>query len=583
MKRTLLSILVIAGTGVALYAAQAAYVDVAGACNYVSFTAASGSLGMDQVAKDDPGAFIYNSAVVYGNPRIGSLLDYGYNNPNYNPYYYGQAFPEPIIPNNTYSYTVTSEVPGSSRTCILSYCFGTPDVVTEQYQAKSVCQANVSVTSNAVSTAPVPSVNTSNDTNLVSVTSPKQTNTSISLGIDVSKLNLGHYQTFNDVKEGVLTVTYQDWWGWTTGWQSQIWDSSFSCSLTSCDTSASQLLSLAPAGDPNLGSSGAFWQYSYNTLSFDVYKLSSSNQVAIPTDATYDLLRNGQEIATNLPATQTSYTDSGLEQGVSYAYTVRAPSIYARNNATNIPTAVTGAYQPGFYLFPQGSAPSFATAPIPLAPSQFKSAIFGTNGVYVPKASIGLQISIPDNAVGEYRTPGVFSQQASGGVACVAVNHNSSSCIWNWNTPTVATVSYDKTYDILRQVGSSTPQEIASKISITQQSYYDTNLTPGTTYTYTIRMPSIHSRDGISGGTFIPLGSSTPQPLPALASPTDTTLTVTTVGVQPKPQPQPQPQQPPQTGTGLGPGSGSGSGGASGSTSTQPGFTPGGVQEVLPQ
>ncbi len=374
--------------------------------------------------------------------------------------------------------------------------------------------------------AVVPNIDTSNDTNLIDLKALGSTASSITLGVDVSKLNLGHYQSKSAVKEGAL---------WNGGlyvtWKKSYWGtpsskSSFVCSISKCDIGLNDIpVPPDPKADNSLGAS---YTHGY---SYDVYKVSQSGEIIIPTDAVYDILRNGQEIGKRIPASQKTFIDSGLIEGASYSYTVRAPSIYAREGITNIPNGYVGAYGPGIYTFEYGKSP-LVISPILLPASQTKSFITKTSGTYSQKATVVLDINIPYDSAGEYRTPGVLAGEPWDRARrnCLAINHVPSDCIWNWTPEKIVTVSADKTYDILR--ASSPAIEVASRVSINQKNFIDTNLALGTTYTYTVRIPSSHSREGLGSGTGVP-GTEILPPLPL--SPAETVLQVTTPGILPVP------------------------------------------------
>jgi hypothetical protein len=566
MKKIIFGILAAIGLSLSALLAQAAYVTAAPACNSVTFNypnydqANSGYFGakpygISKIFKDE--------LVIKDSGQYDSLMrfftDYGANN---------EYFLNGLIPNNTYSYDVASVINADSGiSCVglsASSCrqLKTQKTVTDHFSMQTYCPPSVSVVSNALNAPAVtPNIDTSNDTNLIELKALSSTWSSITLGVDVSKLNLGHYQSKSATNEGALpkgglyVVWKKSYWG-----TAYLKSSSFFCSISQCDIGLNDI-PIPP--DPKADTArSAYYTHSY---SYDVYKVSQSGEIIIPTDAVYDILRNGQEIGKRIPASQKTFIDSGLIEGASYSYTVRAPSIYAREGITNIPNGYVGSYGPGIYTFEYGKSP-FVISPILLPASQTKSFITKTSGTYSQKATVVLDINIPYDSAGEYRTPGVIDVWQGSGpwTGCVSINHVPSNCIYNWTPEKITTVSSDKTYDILR--ASSPAIEVAGRVSINQRNFIDTNLTPGTTYTYTVRVPSIHSREGLQNGVGVP-GAEILPPLPT--SPAETVLQVTTPGII----------SPPPVG---GAGAGGGAGGGGGVLPPPVKLQPGNIKEIRP-
>ena len=450
----------------------------------------------------------YGSAFI----RDGSLIDSGYHN---------QYLPGPMIPNNNYSYSIITK----DGPAIWSY--GGRSILSERtraFEARTNCPPAVSVRENLLKEDVLPSVDMSGDSALIKIDILDKGQTYIALGINLDDFKVGEYKINSAVKKGTLNI-----FGETFLWFGESWYANFNCVDSSCDDIASLKTELSynfptygrlMLGDTRYGDT-SFYPCE-KSCSFEVYNIvPSSEKIIIKGDQYYDLLRNGKEIAVKIPISQKGHIDSGLDPGTSYAYTVRAPSIYSRENATSIPEE----YSPvGIKVMASGV--SLQKKPIALANPQIKSVTTKTNGDFIKKASVVLDINISNNTSGEYRYPGYIYQTSwSGGtgkVACLSINRIPENCIWDWVPEKVVSVAADKTYDILRD-----GKEVATRISLAQKTFLDSNLLTGTLYTYTVRAPSIHSRDGLVniklGNEDAPIAAA-----PALASPAITKVEIMT-------------------------------------------------------
>ncbi len=525
--------------------AGAAGLSVVGTCDRIDFSypgqwMSGGAIlqSMDCVRKE--GVPISSCSSWYSFNKFTDLGENSVNRGIFSPYYFGNYFPlGRIIPNNEYSYVVSVPEGGvpiwPPQSGVLS--------VDVAVKAKSACYPIVGIAKNEATSPSVPlAVNTDNDSDKIHISFSGISDFEASLSVNLDKLNLGHYPVMTELKEGIATITYKKryrffrlpWFGYNI-----TAEKSFLCLISSCDVDVDYLNF---PQDPN-ASTGGEYSYSY---SYDVYKLSSSAEDAvIGTDMSYDLLRNGQEIARNVPASKTSFIDKGLTPGTEYSYTVRAPSIYSREGITGLPLVIKDFYAPGFYLSAYaGSKSPFVKDLIPLPAPAIRSISVKTSGIFPRRAAVVLDINIPYEAAGEYRTAGFLSMNGScrgwsnasyAGISprcslgCISVSGFPDNCWADYTPEKVTTVVSDKTYDIFRQENGDSPIEAASRISITQRSFSDTNLKPSTLYLYTIRIPSAHSRDGLSGGS-IGIPEQAPTQLPALASPVQATISVLTKG-----------------------------------------------------
>jgi len=429
--------------------------------------------------------------------------------------------PGPLIPNNTYSYSVSTA--DGPKQCLFSYlCWS--GARTRSLSAITHCPPVVSVRENLLKEDITPVVNMSNDSENIEFNISEVGQSYVILDLNIDSLNLGKYQKNTPLKKGYIRQWKTSYW-WFGSHDS--WWVRFYCTASSCLTIEAQQSEITP-GKPyysylinNDYSIGDSPYYACGECQLNVYEVEPREEViSISTDNTYDILKNGQEIAINIPATKKTFLDYNLNLGTSYTYSVRAPSIYSREGINNIPTNYNNTG-----VFVESSNNILEEGPIQLPESSFKNIIIKTEGDFPKRASVILNIDIPNDSVGEYRTPGYVSQVQSSGRACLAINNNPSDCLWSWTPERIISVSADKTYDILRD-----GVEIASRISVSQKTYLDSDLLPGTTYEYIVRAPSIHSREGITNGSIGIPESPVLTETPTLASPVETVVKVTTLG-----------------------------------------------------
>jgi chitodextrinase len=214
----------------------------------------------------------------------------------------------------------------------------------------------------------------------------------------------------------------------------------------------------------------------------------------------YEVKRGSTVLSSSV--TGTSYTDTGLTNGTSYSYTVRAYN-----------TAGWGAYSSSVSGTPRTvpSAPSAPTVSAGNAQVTISWAAPAANGasitnyeVFQNGVSIGTTTSLSMNKTGlnngteytytvrAYNAAG-WGNQSAGAKATpytapsaptIAVTAGNNSNVISWSAPSGNGASVTK-YEISRKTGSGTYTVLSSTHTTT--SYTDSSLTAGTAYTYRVR------------------------------------------------------------------------------------------------